>query len=474
MARFTVLFVILLCIASVLAQGDAQGAACTKSCRDGLICGLNKTCQYCHDNSQCAGLGSQTICKQTQFLKVKEQLCLHKNLLPLSWLDIVAFIIFFTACAFAAGGGIGGGGIYVPVLILVGEFVTKEAVPLSNVIVTGASIANLFVNFRKRNPNDKNKPLIDYSVALLIEPQTLGGTIVGVYLHNMFPAYLILALLIIIMTATTVRTAMKGTQLYKKEQRMGKERTQVAKPLLDIQDKPAPKKKLYQIVSWKRIAALIIILAISTVLALLKGGGGDKSLAGVGVCTPMYWLIAAAVFPVIFFVWGLEGYFAIKESNRRRGLPNLPGEVRWTFGKVAGVGFVSFVAGILASLLGVGGGIIKGPVLLELGLTPDVVSATSAYMIVFTSISATVQYILIGSIVYDYGGVLFVIGLLACFIGRITLNWIVAKYKRQSFIIFVISAVIGVSCVLLVVSMVIQFTTQGGDDSFHWGCPADD
>ena len=40
--------------------------------------------------------------------------------------------------------------------------------------------------------------------------------------------------------------------------------------------------------------------------------------------------------------------------------------------------------------------------------------------------------------------------------------------------IFVIAAVIGISCVLLVVSEVIQFMTLGGDNSFHWGCPADD
>ena len=40
------------------------------------------------------------------------------------------------------------------------------------------------------------------------------------------------------------------------------------------------------------------------------------------------------------------------------------------------------IAGILASLLGVGGGMIKGPVLLELGMSADVTAATSSYMIV--------------------------------------------------------------------------------------------
>jgi hypothetical protein len=50
-------------------------------------------------------------------------------------------------------------------------------------------------------------------VALLIEPQTLGGTIIGVYLHQIFPSYLILLLLIIVMTLTTIRTTMKVCDL---------------------------------------------------------------------------------------------------------------------------------------------------------------------------------------------------------------------------------------------------------------------
>ena len=42
-------------------------------------------------------------------------------------------------------------------------------------------------------------------------------------------------------------------------------------------------------------------------------------------------------------------------------------------------------AGIIAGMFGVGGGIVKGPLMLHLGVLPEVAAATSATMILFTS-----------------------------------------------------------------------------------------
>lgn len=98
--------------------------------------------------------------------------------------------------AIAAGGGIGGGGVFVPVLILLGGFDTSHAVPLSNLLIGGASIANYIQLFRKKHPF-ANRPLIDYDLAMLLQPLSLAGTILGVLLNQIFPSWLILALLVI-------------------------------------------------------------------------------------------------------------------------------------------------------------------------------------------------------------------------------------------------------------------------------------
>ena len=48
-------------------------------------------------------------------------------------------------------------------------------------------------------------------------------------------------------------------------------------------------------------------------------------------------------------------------------------------------------AGVAAGLLGIGGGMVKGPLLLEMGVLPQVASATSATMILFTASATTIQ-----------------------------------------------------------------------------------
>ncbi len=54
----------------------------------------------------------------------------------------------------------------------------------------------------------------------------------------------------------------------------------------------------------------------------------------------------------------------------------------------------SFISGVMAGLLGIGGGLIIGPLLLELGLHPVVSTATSNFMVLFTSSSTSIQFIL--------------------------------------------------------------------------------
>jgi len=50
---------------------------------------------------------------------------------------------------------------------------------------------------------------------------------------------------------------------------------------------------------------------------------------------------------------------------------------------------------MLAGLLGIGGGTILGPLLLEIGLHPVVSTATSNFLVLFTSSSTSIQFILL-------------------------------------------------------------------------------
>jgi len=104
-------------------------------------------------------------------------------------------VLLFVGGAIAAAGGVGGGGLYVPILILAGGFEPHEAVPLSKVIVFGASLASLT---RWRH--------IDLDVAILLEPATLVGAVAGVLLNQLLPPRALLPALVCVLGVTSART----------------------------------------------------------------------------------------------------------------------------------------------------------------------------------------------------------------------------------------------------------------------------
>jgi hypothetical protein len=52
--------------------------------------------------------------------------------------------------------------------------------------IFGLALAAYTVNIWKRHPKATHRPLIDYDVALMLEPMTLLGTVVGVLLNVIF------------------------------------------------------------------------------------------------------------------------------------------------------------------------------------------------------------------------------------------------------------------------------------------------
>jgi hypothetical protein len=74
----------------------------------------------------------------------------HHPFYPIQSEDFWGLIFTALGLMIAAGGGIGGGGILVPIFILVMGFNPKYAIPLSNVTIFGGSIMNMVMNVRKR------------------------------------------------------------------------------------------------------------------------------------------------------------------------------------------------------------------------------------------------------------------------------------------------------------------------------------
>ena len=69
----------------------------------------------------------------------------------------------------------------------------------------------------------------------------------------------------------------------------------------------------------------------------------------------------------------------------------------------AGLPCMGAFIGVVAGLLGLGGGELMAPLLLALGMLPQVASATSAFMIALTSSADVVHYLFEGVLEPDPG-----------------------------------------------------------------------
>lgn len=134
--------------------------------------------------------------------------CVRKDLLPLSMSEVFGVLLIFLASILANATGIGGGGIFVPVLILIMGFTITEAIPLSKALILGGAIAALIVNWSRIHPYS-NISLINFPVVSLLHPMLMLGTIIGVILNRAFPEWLILTLLIVTLVGVTKKTFQK-------------------------------------------------------------------------------------------------------------------------------------------------------------------------------------------------------------------------------------------------------------------------
>ena len=134
------------------------------------------------------------------------------------------------------------------------------------------------------------------------------------------------------------------------------------------------------------------------------------------------------------------------------------GDIEWDFKKSLIYPSIAAISGLLGGLLGIGGGMILSPLLLELGVLPRVASATSAVAVLMTSSSSTFQKVLLGMIRYDYMAFFGAVGIIGTFIGQTVVNVAIKKYGRNSIVIAAVASVIAVAIVLMGVNSILDMS----------------
>lgn len=130
---------------------------------------------------------------------------------------LVAGVLSFIAASLSSAGGIGGGGLYIPILTIVAGADLKTASSLSAFMVTGGSVANVFSSFCSKKSKSGGKNLINFDIALLTQPCMLLGVSIGVICNLAFPEWVITILFAIFLAWSTLKTCKSGMLYWKLE-----------------------------------------------------------------------------------------------------------------------------------------------------------------------------------------------------------------------------------------------------------------
>mmetsp|Transcript_39304 Transcript_39304/g.29026 ORF Transcript_39304/g.29026 Transcript_39304/m.29026 type:complete len:134 (+) Transcript_39304:373-774(+) len=119
-----------------------------------------------------------------------------------------------------------------------------------------------------------------------------------------------------------------------------------------------------------------------------------------------------------------------KESalKKQGGVQLAKSDLEFTTATIVKICAIGLLGGTVSGAFGLGGGTIFNPILLYLGLPPKVVSATSMYMIMYSTFSSSFVYLIYGTLNVSYACWISFWCLLGTIIGLKILDTVMVKY----------------------------------------------
>lgn len=390
--------------------------------------------------------------------------------------------MLFLSGILCSAGGIGGGGVYVTLLMVVGQLAPRDAVPLSKAIVFLGSLSSLVLNLRKMyQPGaGSSRSLIDYSICRIVVPASLLGTLLGVLFNRIAADWLIVSSLCVILGSMTVmvtRTAIRQRHEEDLEYKTPEDTTHL--PLGQDATGSYGASELFSSGKKRSLGAFCkqdLFLGGGTLLTVVCCGvlRAHASACAAEMNGPSLHVREACHHPInaLFYRNTLEGWMmrpvmaeaiqhtflvvpiclclAVMVYHSRVCIT----KEGWSLREVALYEGMGVTTGCLAGLVGIGGGLIFSPFFLLLGVEPHVAVATSSTCVIFTSSSTTLQYLLTDRIITSLAVIYGIVNLLASWTGTSFVHFLQDNFQtRKSYITMIVALGVFVSAVLSVVKL---------------------
>jgi uncharacterized membrane protein YfcA len=388
---------------------------------------------------------------------------------------VIGFFSIFIAAGMSNASGLGGGLLFIPVLLLIMKFYPHEAIPISKMVIFAGALTSFIQNTKVKRPG-RNTKALNYNLIIVNCSNLLLGTVFGVTLNKILPNTLILFLLCILLFYYSYKTFKTFLKFYNEESNidahsMSSQINSISSRNFDINQQPLDQvdREIYKdqfLLRWDKLQFVLFPFLIMAILSILR----ESNM--VSKCSAIYW-----VFVIIFIIIVLLfDYLVIihieKEYSYRKNI-NFPydaKDINWTKNTIIKLCFIGFLAGFIAGTIGIGGGVVLGPILLDLGIHPIVGTVTTNFLVLITSSSTTFQFILFKMLNFQYGIFCIFFSALGSYCGTYLVNSYVKNTGKQSFIVLILFFVVVISAIVLPLSSIINIINdyRKGIDIFEF------
>lgn len=391
-------------------------------------------------------------------------------------LEVIEVLTLSISSALSNACGIGGGTIYSSFFLGIQEFEPYEAFPLSIFLVLCGSMITFVASLIDKYEHPKSK-FVDYDIAIIIGPSMLLGTKIGTILNKIFSSFILTTTVIIIICYSIVITYQNMKASRSKEEQLIQEiqieeiMKQTNEPLLskrevqrykadmlDSNNRALTAKEraiLYEDelpIRYERVSFIIILEIIVIVNQLLEGNTNLSSLIGVIRCSILYWIIFGLFFVIL--ILSIKFAYSIVKSHleeRKRIDSNYKDDKLVKISQhIMKIVILGVLAGVVSSMVGIGGGMLIISLLSILGLEPREISSTSNFLVITSTISTTLLFSFAGQLKYSYALWMAIPCSAAALVGSFLVLKHINKTKRSSFLMeIMLYLMIASLCILL-------------------------
>ena len=476
----------------------------------------------CHSDNDCGSLNS---CEGSK--------CVHKNLIPLALIEYIGtFIMLFVSCI-ANAGGIGGSSITISLMLLLFRFDAHGAVANTQVFIFAGTLAATSLKIKDRHPT-RDRPLIYYDILMPVIGPIILGVSVGVMINPMFPEWLILSLLTLLVTFLLWDIIGRAKKIVNKERAAYK--ISVRENLIEEDDEKAEEeiktnltsywfealsqntvfiesqnfsvrtarnvenktvsvigngpvnqskndskskvspeeisslisknqaksqfeseyfikvqdiyKQEKRIIAWIPLTYFILLACISMTFTMLRV---NRQLSGIKSCTELDFTLTAGYVILMFFMMFFASAYLVRKTSicEKGGYDFDDGDIHWTYHKCVRMCLFGVLTGLIVGLLGMGGGNIIGPLLLSLGVRPEISTISSSFSIFISSGIAAAQFFISGDVDIYYAAWFFGVSIIGSINGICILRKIAIKRNRVSVLVICIGVILFLSLLII-------------------------